>query len=139
MNERIKDKIDEIEKYVAELEEIVPKNLEDYKKDFKTKAACERYAEIIIEAIIDLAFLVVKHRKLGYPESDLQAFDILTKDKVISEKLAEKLQDAKRMRNILAHEYGTVDDEIVFNSITEELEKDVREFIKDIKKAVKKS
>ncbi len=46
MNERIKDKIDEIEKYIAELEEIVPKHLEDYKKDFKTKAACERYAEL---------------------------------------------------------------------------------------------
>ena len=38
------------------------------------------------------------------------------------------------MRNILAHEYGEVDDEIVFNAVTEELEKDAIEFIKNIKK-----
>jgi uncharacterized protein YutE (UPF0331/DUF86 family) len=137
MNERTKDKIDDIEKYLAELVEIVPGNLEDYKKDSKTKAACERYTEIVIEAIIDLALLVVKYRKLGYPESDLEAFEILSKSKIISSELAEKLQDAKRMRNIIAHEYGEVDDEIVFNSIKDELEKDVREFVKSTKKALK--
>lgn len=137
MDERIKDKIDDIEKYLAELIEIVPGNLGDYKKDFKTKAACERYTEIVIEATIDLALLAVKYRKLGYPESDLEAFEILSKSKIISSELAEKLQDAKRMRNILAHEYGEVDDEIVFNSIKDELERDVKEFIKSIRKALK--
>jgi uncharacterized protein YutE (UPF0331/DUF86 family) len=43
----------------------------------------------------------------------------------------------ERTRNILAHEYGEVDDEIVFNSIKDELEKDVKGFIKSIKKALK--
>ncbi len=134
MNERIKDKIEDIEKYLDELGEILPGSLEDYKKDFKTKAACERYAEIVIEAVIDLAFLVVKYGKLGYPESDLETFEILSKSKIIPSELAGRLQDAKRMRNIIAHEYGSVDDEIVFHSITEELEKDVKELIKSIRK-----
>jgi len=38
------------------------------------------------------------------------------------------------MRNIIAHEYGEIDDEIVFNAITEELIKDVGEFIKGIER-----
>ncbi len=59
---------------------------------------------------------------------------IFSENKIISPKLSEKLQNAKRMRNILAHEYGEVDDEIVFNALTEELEKDAIEFIKNIKK-----
>jgi len=134
MNERIKDKIREIEQYLDELVEIRLDNLKDYIKDFKTKAAYERYAERIIEAVIDLAFLLIKEQRLPYPESDLQAFDILSKNKIILPELAGKLQDAKRMRNILAHEYGEVDDEIIFNAINEELEKDIKTFIKSVKK-----
>ena len=42
------------------------------------------------------------------------------------------------MRNIIAHEYGKIDDEIVFGAVTEQLGKDVREFIKDIKKIIKR-
>jgi uncharacterized protein YutE (UPF0331/DUF86 family) len=38
------------------------------------------------------------------------------------------------MRNILAHDYGVVDDEIVFESITGELEKDTTEFLKNIRR-----
>ena len=37
------------------------------------------------------------------------------------------------MKNIISHQYGKIDDEIIFESITEELEKDVRYFIKKVK------
>jgi len=134
MNKRTKGKIEEIERYLNELGEIKPNNLKEYIKDFKTKAACEIYTERIIEAIIDLAFLVIKEKRFQVPESDLHAFCILSENNIISSELSEKLQNAKRMRNILAHEYGEVDDEIVFHSITEELERDAMEFIKRIEK-----
>ena len=133
MNERIKDKIEEIEKYLSELAEIKPDNLEDYSNDFKSKAACERYAEVIIEAVIDLAFLLIKEKRLPSPESDLEAFDVLARDNIIPARLADRLKDAKRMRNILAHEYGKIDDEIVFNAVKNELEGDIKEFISCIR------
>ena len=60
MDARIKDKIAEIENYLEELDGIVPNSLEEYTRDFKSKAASERYAERIIGAIIDLAFLITK-------------------------------------------------------------------------------
>lgn len=132
MKGRISDKIKEIEKYLDELAEILPESLADYTADFKAKAACERYAERIIEAVVDLAYLLIKGLNLPLPESDLQAFDVLSG--LISVELARKLQDAKRMRNIIAHEYGEINDEIVFYSIREELEKDVRAFIRRVKK-----
>jgi len=116
------------------MELIIPKSFEEYVNNYVVKAACERYAEIIIEAIIDLVYLIIKEKKLPIPKNDLNAFDILLKNKIISKNLAERLQDAKRMRNILAHEYGKIDDEIVFEAITKELNKDASEFIKEIKK-----
>lgn len=130
---RIDDKINEIETYLEEISEIIPIDFEDYSRDFKTKAACERYFEKIIEAVVDLVFLIIKEKGLKIPEDDKEALDILGKGGIIKKELAERLKDAKGMRNIIAHEYGSIDDEIVYNSITEELEKDVKELIKAIK------
>jgi len=36
------------------------------------------------------------------------------------------------MRNIIAHEYGRIDNELVFHSLVEELIPDVQEFLKVI-------
>lgn len=133
--ERIEEKISEIERYLEELYSyFTPLNpdLEDYKKDYKTKAICERYTEKIIEAVEDLAFLIINYRKLKYPEYDKEVFDILEENKVISDNLAKKFKDAKGMRNVIAHQYGKIDDEVIFNSVSEELENDTREFIKSI-------
>jgi len=133
---RIKDKIKEIEDYLYELAEVMPQSFEQY-KEIKTRAACERYFEKIVEAVVDLAFLIIKDKGFRIPEEDKEAFDILSREKVISEELAEKFKDAKGMRNIIAHEYGSVDDEIVFHAITEDIKKDVKEFIKSIKGMLK--
>ena len=126
---RIEDKILEIEKYLEELIPNLPAELEEYKKDFKIKAICERYFEKIVEAMVDLAFITIKDKKLTIPEDDKQAFDILSSNKIISQELSEKLKNAKGMRNVIVHEYGRIKDDKIFYSITEELEKDTREFI----------
>ena len=130
---RINDKIREIEGYLSELEEIIPKNFMEYKTDLKTKAACERYFEKIIEAVVDLAFLIIRDKGYKTPEEDKEAFDILAQENVISLELATKFKEAKGMRNIITHEYGQTDDELIFHSITQELELDVNELIKSIR------
>ncbi len=130
---RLKDKINEIENLLTDLEEIIPNTIEEYKSNKILKAACERYTEKIIEGITDLAFMVIKQKKFEIPEDDIDAFRILFDHKIIHEALCQKLREAKGMRNILAHQYGEINDTIVFESITEELEKDVREFISKIK------
>lgn len=132
MKNRINDKIDEIEKYLQEMYSIAPDNFEEYKKDFKTKAACERYFEKIIESIVDLCFILIKEETLKIPEDDEGVFKILSQERIISDNLTKKLREAKGMRNILAHEYGSVDDSLVFESITTELKQDIEEFIKSI-------
>ncbi len=133
MQNRIGDKINVIETYLKELEGIAPNSFRAYEKDFKTKAACERYFEKIIEAIVDLAFLLIKTNNFKIPEDDKEAFDVLAAEAVISKDLAAKLKDAKGMRNIIAHKYGNIDDKIVFESITKELNKAAVEFLAVVK------
>ncbi|MBU1129619.1 MAG: DUF86 domain-containing protein [Nanoarchaeota archaeon] len=137
MLNRIKDKIIEIEKFLKELETSLPENFEEYKTDFKLRAIGERYFEKIIEAVIDLTFLIIKEKNLEQPEEDKQSFDILAKNKILDSNLSIRLQNAKGMRNIIAHEYGRIDNELVFHSLVEELIPDVQEFLKRIEEVLK--
>ena len=134
---RINDKIEDLLTFLADLKEIMPESLEDYESNKEKKAACERYFERIMEAVTDVAFYVIKIKKLRIPEDDGDAFEVLREHKIIDDSLSKKLRNAKGMRNILAHEYGNIDDEIVFDSITRHVESDVKEFIKTIKKSMK--
>jgi len=134
MQNRLNEKAGEIESFLLDLEETAPDTFEEYLNDKTKKAACERYAEKIIEAAIDLAFMAVRHKNLVTPEEEEKAFDTLSKSNIITETLAKKLKEAKGMRNILAHEYGKIDDRIIFHAIKEELTKDVSEFLKEIQK-----
>jgi uncharacterized protein YutE (UPF0331/DUF86 family) len=130
---RINDKINELEEYLQEFSEILPENFEEYKNSFEKRAACERYFEKIIEAVIDLSFIFIKENNLNSPEDEEGVFRVLFNEEVISERLSEKLKDAKGMRNFIIHQYEKIDDEIVFEAIKEELIKDIEEFIKQIK------
>lgn len=124
MKDRISDKIEEIEKFLEELESSLPTSFEEYKQNYRIRAISERYFEKIVKAIIDLAFIIVKEKNFKQPEYEKQVFDILADNNTISQKLSKRLQDAKGMRNIIAHEYGKIDDEMVFESITQEIIRD---------------
>lgn len=134
MEERIKDKIEIVERYLEEVLPTLPSNFEEYTKSITIKAAAERYFEKIVEALTDIGHMIIKKLNLPQPETDSHIFEILAKYKKISHELSQKLIEAKNMRNILAHLYEKVDDAKVFSSLKEELPKDIEEFITSIEK-----
>ncbi|MCK4649919.1 DUF86 domain-containing protein [Candidatus Pacearchaeota archaeon] len=133
MGDRKGDKIVEIEEYSDKLTEFFPSDFKNYTSDEKTKAACERYFEKIVESVVDLAFFTIKEENFRAPEFDREAFEILAGKNLISEKLSLNLGNAKSMRNWLAHRYGKVDDKKVFEAIRDKLFYDVRDFLEAIK------
>jgi uncharacterized protein YutE (UPF0331/DUF86 family) len=133
---KVKDKIEEIENFVSELGEIKPSAFEEYQKDFRTKVACERYFEKIVEAVIDLSFIFIKEKNIDMPEDDESALDTLVNCKVIDDNLAKRIKEAKGMRNILAHLYGSVNDELVFDALDNELIRDASEFVLSIRRCL---
>ena len=134
---RIDDKLKDIKTFIEDLKEYVPETFEEYSRSKDKKAICERYFEKIIEAITDIAFLIIKEKKLEIPQDDYDAFNVLMKNKIINEALAIRLKQAKGMRNIIVHAYGEVDDEKVYEAVTEEIEDDTEQFIEEIKKVLK--
>jgi len=134
---RIDDKLKDIKTFIEDLKEYAPETFEEYSRSKDRKAICERYFEKIIEAITDIAFLIIKEKKLEIPQDDYDAFNVLMKNKIINEALAIRLKQAKGMRNIIVHAYGEVDDEKVYEAVTEEIEDDTEQFIEEIKKVLK--
>ena len=134
---RIKDKIKQINGFLEDLRKAVPDSLEKYEQSVLEKPACERFFEKIAEAMTDLAFIVIKINKMNIPDDDIDAFNILTNNGWITNELSVNLKDAKGMRNILCHEYGKIDDKLVYHAITEEIEYDINDFIKSIERKLK--
>lgn len=127
------DKVIEIEKYLDELGSILPGDINEYLGSLEKKAACERYFEKIVEACVDLAFLIIKEREFLSAESDRESFEILSENGIISAELALRLGEAKSMRNWLAHRYGKIDDKRVFDIIHGKLILDVRKFLRALR------
>ncbi len=134
LEERIAEKVRELEKYLEEFSQLKIPDFKEYENDFKIKAISERYFEKIIEVIIQLTLYIIRLKKLESPESEEHAFRILAKNKIISEDLSIRLHDAKDMRNIVIHNYSKVEDSVVYKAITEEIVKDAEEFLKEVEK-----
>ncbi len=134
---RVEEKIEELQESLDFLIENVPKEFEDYTNNLKTKAVCEHYFEKVVEMCIDLAFLIIKLNDFKIPKDDENSFTILTQNSILSKDLADRLKEAKGMRNIIAHEYGEVDDAKVYFSLNEEIERDINGFIDSIERHLK--
>lgn len=116
--ERILGKLAELDGYVAELRAVAPRTFEEYRRTIEKRRACERLLQIAVDAAIDVCHLLVTGLRLGVPSEENDLFEKLARAGVLSEERAATLKRMKGFRNILVHEYGGVDDEIVFRSAT---------------------
>jgi uncharacterized protein YutE (UPF0331/DUF86 family) len=128
--ERIFAKLDEKTRYIEELKEMLPEE-EEYLQNLVKRRACEKTIEVAIESLIDVSAMIVSAERFGLPASEESILDILVERKVLREELGERLKDMKGFRNILIHRYSHVDDEIVYQNLTDYLD-DFNKFGKSI-------
>jgi uncharacterized protein YutE (UPF0331/DUF86 family) len=132
---RILSKLDELNSYLVELEEVMPKNYEGYVNSIEKKRSCERLLHISVECVIDVCSLMVKGLRLGLPSGEEDLFERLERKKIISGRMKEKLKLMRGFRNVLVHRYGEVDDELVFENLKsiedfKDFSKEVTSFLK---------
>ncbi len=118
--DRLLAKLDELDGYLGELRSIAPARFEEYLRVEK-KRACERLVQMLVEAVIDASALLVAGLRLGLPGDEDDLFDKLARQAVISTPMADTLRRMKGLRNLLVHEYGRVNDEIVFDAVQHRL------------------
>ncbi len=75
--------------------------------------ACER--------ALDMANHVVAARKLGWPRTSAESFDLLARAGLVSTAMAGRMKAMVGLRNVLVHEYRNLDLDIVTSVVREHL------------------
>jgi uncharacterized protein YutE (UPF0331/DUF86 family) len=76
---------------------------------------------LAVEATIDACAMLVTGLRLGLPGEESDLFEKLARRDVISGAMTETLRRMKGMRNLLVHDYGRIDDELVFETVRDRL------------------
>lgn len=134
---RILVKLDEMNRYMEELSEMLPTE-EEYYKNLTKRRACEKTIELAIESLIDVAALVVSSEKFGLPSDESNIIDLLVENKILGTDLGEKVKNIKGFRNIIVHKYGGLDDKLVYRFLTENIT-DFDEFTEQVKEHMRKN
>jgi len=120
----LKNKISEIQKYFQLLKNYQNVKKDDLLKDATLKGAVERYLYLICQATIDFAEALISYLNLRTPSTYGEIFEILGEQKLISKEMVLKMKKMVGFRNILAHAYGEINIDIIF----EVLKKDIQDF-----------
>ena len=134
--DRILVKLGELDGYLKELATVAPRTFAEYRRIDK-KRACERLLQICVESVVDVCHLFVRGLDLGLPAEEDDVFVKLEQAAVVSPELAALLRRMKGFRNILVHEYGAVDDEIVYETLLT-AERDFTRFRREITDALQR-
>jgi uncharacterized protein YutE (UPF0331/DUF86 family) len=102
------------------LRTIAPQSFAEYRQ-IEKKRACERLLQIAVECVVDVCNLFVSGLRLGLPAEEDDLFEKLEQASILSPQMKETVKEMKGFRNLLVHEYGYVDDAIVYQVATTEL------------------
>jgi uncharacterized protein YutE (UPF0331/DUF86 family) len=110
-------KLDSLKQYLSELENFENLSFEEYQSKIHNRRSVERLIQLLVECASDInAHILAKKEKL--PVEDYRSsFRVMGEKNYLSKKLAQGLSKAVGMRNILVHDYETIDDRIVFDAI----------------------
>jgi len=114
-------KLEQIEQYHRELRSKQSLSRDMFLSDTTEQRAVERMFENAIQACADLAQHIATHGFGFEKETSKGAVRLLGREGVIDEETTTTLVAAVGFRNVLAHEYGTVDYAAVYESLQTEL------------------
>jgi uncharacterized protein YutE (UPF0331/DUF86 family) len=134
--EKIKN-LDEYLGYLKKLSKETKGKRRLFIADYQLYGLAERYLQLAIQAMIDICQLVIIEEGFEKPEVSQEMISILFSKKILSEKLASRLDGIVGFRNILVHEYGKIDREKVFDYLQNRID-DIADFKKYILKYLKK-
>lgn len=111
-------KLEQIEQYHSELRTKQQSlSREEFLTETTEQRAVERMFENAIQACADLAQHIATQDFAFDGEASKEAIRVLSREDVIDEETADTLVAAVGFRNVLAHEYGKVNSEKVYETL----------------------
>lgn len=115
------DKLDLVNEYTNDLKRMRGMSKEEYLDDLVTRRAVERTLLNLIQSCIDLAQHLRSSLNRSPGGTSKQEIEALGDAGVISVQTQERMEEAVGFRNVLAHRYGDVDHEVVYEVLHDDL------------------
>ncbi|RRJ33100.1 type VII toxin-antitoxin system HepT family RNase toxin [Halocatena pleomorpha] len=114
-------KLRHINEYTNDLREMQGLPKKEYKSDVIIQRAVERTCMNLVQACIDIAKHIRAAEDLSQSGTSKQNIEALGNAGIISRETQKRLAEAVGFRNILAHRYGDVDHDIVYDVLHNDL------------------
>jgi uncharacterized protein YutE (UPF0331/DUF86 family) len=122
MIDRVISKIEKVRQSISLIRSNTPSSFDDFMKLGLIKDGIHKRLEYSVELFLDIVNIINSELKLGIPNGTQDVIQRLVKNNIINNDIAELLKEMKSFRNILVHNYGDIDDRIVYQIITERLD-----------------
>lgn len=118
-------KLSELEKYYRQIKEYEEITVDEYSADWKAQRIVERTLQMMIETCADIASHIIADKGFRVPRSYADTFKVLYEENILQSSLFHSVNKMAKFRNIVVHQYDTVDAEIVVGI----LKKDLKDFM----------
>lgn len=119
--EVVVDRLRQINEYTNDLKQMRGMSKENYVSDVVTQRAVERTFMNLIQSCIDLAQHIRASEGLSPSGTSKEEIEALGDADVISDETQEKMEESVGFRNILAHRYGDVNHDVVYDVLHNDL------------------
>jgi uncharacterized protein YutE (UPF0331/DUF86 family) len=115
------DKLRHVNQYTDDLKRMRGMSKEEYLADMVTQRAVERTFMNLIQSCIDLAQHIRSAEALTPSGTSKKEIEALGNAGILSDETQAKMEGAVGFRNVLAHRYGDVNHDVVYDVLHEDL------------------
>lgn len=111
----------QLQVYLAQLRELQRHSRADLDNDWRIRATVDRTLQLAIEAVISVCDQLIASLSLPLPDAGRDAVLAIARAGVISDDLGARLARTVGFRNILVHQYLSIDYDRVYDVLQHEL------------------
>ena len=117
----IRIKLKEIAEGISLVQQHLPATAGEFRTLGLVKDGIYKRTEFAIENVFDICAIINTDLSLGVPGDDEDILVHLRDNDLISRSMQEKIHLMRGFRNIVVHRYGTIDDSLAFQLLTENI------------------
>jgi uncharacterized protein YutE (UPF0331/DUF86 family) len=123
--------LEQLRAYLDRLDELQQHSRETLRSDWHIQSMVERNLQLAIEVVISVSEQVIASLSLPTPEAAEAALQSLADARVIPPALAMELQQAVGFRNIIVHQYMSIDYDLVYDALHNDVDQ-IESFLRTI-------
>lgn len=114
---KLKTKLGQGKPYLNIAKQITERTLQEFLERFDLQLQGERVFEVLSQIILDVCTHIVSNSPIGVPQTYSDCISKLTELGVLPSDQKRKFISLIKMRNLIVHQYGTIDYEILYKAL----------------------